>query len=183
MRSTLNHQPWLKVICLRINICLLLGLPGMHRSNPCPITSSKVGVNACGGMMTTNRYPYHCPINRRPNDIPHGAHTASYSSLGYYGWILKHIGILRPMTMETRCCNFSYQNYSKNNRLRIRLYRHCGQKVFFFFEAARVGTLLSRGKSSTRRSKTAHVTTDLRSRHRINPRPTSLVCVGHGQRI
>jgi len=131
MRSTLNHQPWLKVICLRINICLLLGLPGMHRSNPCPITSSKVGVNACGGMMTTNRYPYHCPINRRPNDIPHGAHTASYSSLGYYGWTLKHIGILRPMTMETRCCNFSYQNYSKNNRLRIRLYRPCGQ--FFFF--------------------------------------------------
>jgi len=133
MRSTLNHQPWLKVICLRVNICSLLGLPGMHKSNPCPITSSKVGVNARGGMMTTNRYPYHCPINRRPNDIPHGAHTASYSSLGYYGWILKHIGILRPMTMETRCCNFSYQTIQKLIGWGYACIATVGKKFFFFW--------------------------------------------------
>ena len=73
--------------------------------------------------------------------------------------------------------------------LKILSYRYCGKKekgkknvlffLFFFVNSAARGEFLffssRRTKLSNTLIKSAHATIDLRSRHRLNPRPTSLV--------
>ena len=88
---------------------------------------------------------------------------------------------LRPMAMETRCCKVLFPNYSKTFRLKIRSYRRYGKNregrflffILFVHTAARGGTCTFRIVRTL--LQTAHVTIDLRSRHRINPRPTRFV--------
>ena len=82
--------------------------------------------------------------------------------------------------METRCSKVIFPTIQKRNRLKIRSYRRYGEhggKMFVFLglfvhAAVRGGTCAFTLKFSTRWSKTAHATIGLRSRDRINPRPT-----------
>ena len=92
---------------------------------------------------------------------------------------------VRPMTMETRCSKVFFPNYSKKKSAEDKLVpplwgKRGGGKGFFFKDylltllyAAELS--LSRRKMSIRGSKTAHATIGLRSRHRINLRPTRFV--------
>ena len=83
------------------------------------------------------------------------------------------------MTMETWCCKVSFQTIQKIIRLKIRSYRRYGRNgggyLFLFMRLHAAEPVLWRWKLSTRWSKTAHVTIDLRSWRRINPRPTGFV--------
>ena len=85
--------------------------------------------------------------------------------------------------METRCSKVIFPKFSKRNRLKIRSYRCYGEHLermfvflgLFVHVAVRGGTCAFTLKLSTRRSKTAHATIGLRSRHMSNPRPTRFV--------
>ena len=102
-------------------------------------------------------------------------------------WRNCRISDVRPITMETRCCIVFFPNYSKNKSAEDTpvppLWEKRGEYACFllrsnFYLLMRLHAaepVLSRCKLSIRWSKTAHVTIDLRSRHRINPRATRFV--------
>ena len=66
----------------------------------------------------------------------------------------------------------SYRRYGKNGENMCIIYI---SKMYFLLRLHAAEPVLSCWKLSTRWSRTAHVTIDLRSRHRINPRPTPFV--------
>ena len=72
----------------------------------------------------------------------------------------------------------SFQTIQKRNRLKIRSYRRYGEngkkvlRIICSRYRTRRNLRFHISKLSTRSSRTAHATIDLRSRHRINPRPT-----------
>ena len=90
---------------------------------------------------------------------------------------------IRPMPMGTRCCKVFLPNFSKNIWLNIRSYRRYGKNgekknfssTLFVYAAARGGTCTFTLKIASTLIKTAHVAIDLRSRQRVNPRPTRFV--------
>ena len=93
---------------------------------------------------------------------------------------ISYPGSHRPMLMETRCCKGFFPNYSKMKlaedalvppRWGKRKINVCF-KYYLFTRLHAADLVLSRWKWSTHWSKTAHATIDLRSRHRMNPRPT-----------
>ena len=88
--------------------------------------------------------------------------------------------------METRCCTILFANYINCSKKEIGWryslsYRRHGEneekQMFVLLTRLHAAELLvlSRWKVSTRWSKTAHATIGLRSRHRIDPRPTRFV--------
>ena len=114
--------------------------------------------------------------------------TRNFVSLNFpFFFFLPNAGMLRPMTMETRCCKDLFPNYSKNvsaeDNARTAAMGKNGEKmlvllVFSFTQlhaAARGGTCTFALEIVSTLIKTAHVTIDLRSRHRTNPRQTRFV--------
>ena len=86
--------------------------------------------------------------------------------------------------METRCCHFSFSNYSKKKRWRYgctaAMGKTGGGEMIVFsglltHAAVRGGTCAFTLKTVHTLSGTAYTTIGLRSRHRINPRPTRFV--------
>ena len=92
---------------------------------------------------------------------------------------------VRPMLMETRWWKVLFPKYLKKksaeDTLVPPLWKNGGGKSFrfakynLFTRMHPAKLVLSRSNLSPRRSKTARVTIDLRSRHRIYPRPTRFV--------
>ena len=96
-----------------------------------------------------------------------------------YGGACKHVS--RPMQTETRWRKDCSQIVNLNKQLKIFAYRRCGEngEYFHFFNLSRACTRCTFcfHVDTCRHpdKKLAHATIDLRSWHRINPRPTRLV--------
>ena len=94
-----------------------------------------------------------------------------------------YIFVFRPMLTETRCCKVFFLNYSKKKSAEDTLVpplwekggKYLFSKYYLFTQLHAAELELSRWKLSSSRSKTAHAMVDLRSRHRINPRPARFV--------
>ena len=92
---------------------------------------------------------------------------------------------ISAMLMEAWCCKVLFPSYLRTNRLKTLSYRRNGEygkdacfskfRFYFVTQLHAAHLVLSRWTLSKHRSKTAHATIDLRSRHRIIPRPSRFV--------